>query len=64
MITARAEDGKAILEEDGKLVLKAYASPDGAMLRIVLPELRGYGQVRHFVEGEVKYLQFQRRKRK
>lgn len=54
-------DGKnAILEEDGKLVLKAYSSLDGKIIRIVLPELKGYGQVKHFIDGPVKFIQFYR----
>lgn len=64
MITARTEGAAAILEEDGKQILKAYASPDGTVLRVVLGELVGYGQIRHFVDGQVKYLQFTRRKKK
>lgn len=56
----RAESDAALLEEGGKLVLKAYPSPDGKIIRIVLPELVGYGQIRHFVDGKVKYIQFYR----
>lgn len=45
---------------DDKLVLKAYLSPDGKRLRIVLPELAGYAQIKHFVDGPVKFLEFAR----
>ena len=51
---------KAELYDGKDLVLKAYLSPDRRTVRIVLPDLRGYGQVRHFVDGPVKYLQFKR----
>jgi len=57
---ARADGQAAFLEEGEKLILKAYASPDNKVIRIVLPELVGYGQVKHFVDGPVKYIQFYR----
>jgi hypothetical protein len=47
-------------DEAGMLVLKAYLSPNGRIIRIILPELQGYGQIKHFVDGPVKYLQFYR----
>jgi hypothetical protein len=48
---------QVFLHEGEQLVLKAYASPDGKRLRIVLPSLRSYAQVRHDIEGPVKYLE-------
>ena len=58
---AKADGEAAILEEHGKLVVKAYASPDSRIIRIVLPELQGYGQIKHFVDGPMKYIQFYRK---
>lgn len=55
-----ATDAAVLHDERGKLVLKAYLSPDKRIIRIVLPELVGYGQVKHFVDGPVKYIQFYR----
>lgn len=57
---ATAANETVCLWEGEKLVLKAYASEDGKVIRIVLPELVGYGQVKHFVDGPVKYIQFYR----
>lgn len=57
---ARTDGAAAVLEEGEKLILKAYASPDKRIIRIVLPELVGYGQIKHFVDGPVKFIQFYR----
>jgi hypothetical protein len=57
---ATAADEVACLWEGEKLVLKAYVSPDAKIIRIVLPELVGYGQIKHFIDGKVKFIQFYR----
>jgi hypothetical protein len=59
-MTPKSEGDAACLFEAQKLVLKAYSSPDGKIIRIVLPELVGYGQIKHFVDGKVKFIQFYR----
>ena len=56
----RAEGDAAYLYDGERMLLKAYPSPDNKIIRIVLPELVGYGQIKHFIDGEVKYIQFYR----
>jgi len=50
------------LHDDQRLVLKAYCSPDGRKVRIVLPELRDAAQVRG-VPGQPTIIEFERRSR-
>jgi len=63
-MTEAAAGVATLHDERGILVLKAYLSPDSRIIRIVLPELQGYGQIKHFVDGPVKFIQFSRNKLK
>lgn len=42
-----------------KMILKAYASPDGNKIRIVLPELVSYSQT--LIDPEHHFLEFERK---
>lgn len=63
-ILARAAGELASLYDGDKCVLKAYSSPDGSTLRIVLPELTGpiAGSVTYHAENDkgVHYIQVKR----
>lgn len=58
MITTRAEGDKVFILDDEEVVLKAYASPDGAKLRIFLPELENFAQTK--IRPDVKIVDFDR----
>lgn len=61
--TGETKDGTpyvALLDGDAP-VLKAYPSPDGAQIRIVLPELSALGQIRQFPSYENHYVTFHRK---
>jgi len=67
MLTAHAtmtRSGAACCElRDGeRVILKAYASPDERRIRIVLDELRNYGQV--LVSPDNRLLEFDRQVKK
>lgn len=49
----------AELREGDRVVLKAYPNADGSKLRIVLAELRGYGQV--LISPDNRCLEFTRK---
>lgn len=61
MITGRAMYNQVYLYEDGKIVLKAYASPDGKKVRIILPELESQDQCVGEVTGKVRFIDFTRK---
>ena len=44
-----------------KVILKAYANPDGTRIRIVLPELANYTQT--LVDPDHHFLEFERKKK-
>jgi len=63
MIVARIDKTKngqetAVLEVDGKVIVKVYASPNERKIRIVLPELRNYRQT--LICPDKKLLEFDR----
>lgn len=64
---SRAETGKTKygepyvvlkLESNDAVLLKAYVSPDGKKLRIVLPELANFAQTR--IDVDSYYVEFER----
>jgi len=58
MIVARAENNQVFLYDGDRLVLKAYASSDAKMLRVVLPELENFAQTR--IRPDVHVVDFER----
>lgn len=62
MIEAQCDHRKVIvtLWNGPDLLLKAYPSPDGKKIRIVLPEMVSASQVIGNVDGPVKYIDFTR----
>ena len=49
-----------LIDDDNKTVLRAYPSPDGKRIRIVLPELKSASQCVGHIEGDAKYFEFTR----
>lgn len=56
--TTREQDGCALLHDGEELILKAYVSPDGRKIRIVLPELANFAQTK--IEPDKRMLEFTR----
>lgn len=68
--TGRTKDGQVyvaltergtdhfIAGHDEKIILKAYGSPDGKKIRIVLPELTNFAQTR--IDTDSHYIEFTR----
>jgi len=50
----------SLFDDNEKLVLKAYLSPDGTQVRIVLPELVELGQIKQVATYENHYVTFHR----